>query len=853
MTQRVSKLLCIAVAMAATSVAAVAQRPSPSEAQALLQARPELATQVRQRLMTSGMSADQVRQRLRAEGYPENFLDAYLPGGAGNGAAPTSDIVTALERLGISSNDDATVMRTMLRQQPAAANRDASPAVVTVRDDVERTAEQEKASYALFGLSLFRNATSEFIPVMDGPVGPDYRLGPGDELVLILTGEVELAHTLPITREGFIVIPQVGQLSVANLTMSQLEDLLYERLARSYSGVRRGADARTKFSVSVSRLRAIQVFVTGDVARPSSYRVASTATAMTALYAAGGPTEEGTFRAVTVRRGGAVVATVDLYDYLLKGERGSDRRLENGDIVFVGPHGPRVRVTGEVIRPATYELRAGEGVRDALVSAGGFRPTAVTSRVLLTRLVPPAERGVGGQDRVVIDVAAGASGGIASYPSLPLTGGDELRALPISDRVRGRVSVLGHVWNAGSQGFRTGLKLSDALRQAGGLKPDAYLGQVSITRLRPDSTRIQLRTALRDTTGQAANDLLLQEDDEITVFSLTEFRPDRYVAIGGSVRRSGQYPWREGMTLRDLVLSAGGLRAGAYLREAEVARVPEDRRGGHTAVTLRVPLDSSYIGDYVAGVPYPGPLGEATAGSRSTAEVALQPYDNVLIMQQPDWETPRSVVLTGEVRFPGRYTLVSKTETLSDLVKRAGGFTPAAAVDAAYFGRQTAATSFRRGVEMDSTQTVSFERSRVGLALGRAMRQRGSTDDLVLINGDSLDVPSRRSTVEIRGAVNAPTVITHEGKRIGYYIRASGGGALNGSERRAYVIQPNGKIQARQRLFWLIPLDPKPREGATVVVPVEADNSQNVQRIALTVQIVAQTLASIATVLVLLR
>lgn len=670
-----------------------------------------------------------------------------------------------------------------------------------------------------------------------------------------LTGEVELAHTLPITREGFIVIPQVGQLSVANLTMAQLEDLLYARLSRSYSGVQRGADARTKFSISVSRLRAIQVFVTGDVVRPSSYRVSSAATAMTALYAAGGPTEQGTFRAVTVRRAGAVVATVDLYDYLLRGQRGTDVQLQSGDIVFVGAHGPRVRVTGEVIRPATYELRTGEGVRDALQAAGGFRPTALASRVLLTRLVPAAERGVGGKDRVVIDVAAGASGGIASYPSLALSGGDELRVLAISDRVRGRVTVNGHVWNAGSQGFSAGLKLSDALRQAGGLKPDTYLGQVSITRLRPDSTRVQLRATLADTTGRVVNDIALQEDDEITVYSLTEFRPDRYVAIGGSVRRSGQYPWREGMTLRDLVLAAGGLRAGAYLREAEVARVPEDRRGGRTAVSVRVPLDSSYIGDYVPGVAYPGPLGEATAAGRSAAEVTLQPYDNVLIMQQPEWEEPRSVVLTGQVRFPGRYTLLSKSEKLSDVVTRAGGFTPDASVDAAYFGRATEATSFRRDIEIDSTLGAAraIERARIGLDLQRAMRQKSSTDNLVLIDGDSLNVPFRRSTVEIRGAVNAPSVITHEGKRIGYYVRAAGGGSLTGDERRAYVIQPNGKIQSRHRFMWVVMIDPKPREGATVVVPAAVDNSANMQRVATMVQIVAQTLASLATVVILLR
>lgn len=853
MTQRVIRLLFAAVAVASTAVPAIAQLPTPSQAQALLQSRPDMAAQVRQQISTSGMSADQVRQRLRAQGYPENFLDAYLPGGTGDGRAPSADVVTALERLGISSNENAAVMRTMLRERLAGTDSAAAVAPVIVRDDGTRTAAADSAAFELFGTSLFRNATSEFLPLLEGPVDPQYRLGPGDELVLILTGEVELAHTLPVTREGFIVVPQVGQLQVANLTLRQLEDLLYTRLPRSYSGVQRGANAPTKFSISVSRLRAIQVFVTGDVAKPSSYRISSTATAMTALYAAGGPTEAGTFRAVTVRRGGAVVATVDLYDYLLRGDRGADPRLENGDVVFVGPHGPRVRVTGEIIRPGTYELRAGEGVRDALVAAGGFRPTALTNRVLLTRIVPAAERGVGGRDRVVIDVPAGSSGGVASYPSLPLSGGDEIRVLAVSDRVRGRVAVNGHVWNAGAQGYREGMMLSDALRQAGGLKSDAYLGQVSISRLRPDSTRVQLRATLQDTSGRVANDLPLREDDEVTVYSLTEFRPDRYVAIGGSVKRSGQYQWREGMTLRDLVLAAGGLSAGAYLREAEVARVPEDRRGGRTATTVRVPLDSSYIGDFVAGTTYPGPVGGSTGPSRTAPEVPLQPYDNVLILQEPDWQAPRSVVLTGQVRFPGRYTLTSRSETVAELLARAGGVTPDAAVDAAYFGRVTAATSFRRDVEDSLASTPVVERSRVGLDLNRALQRRQSSDNLVLIDGDSLDIPFRRSTVEIRGAVNAPSVITHEGRRIGYYIRAAGGEALNGSERRAYVIQPNGKIETRHRLFWVIALDPRPREGATVVVPVEADNSQSVQRVASTVQIIAQTLASVATIVVLMR
>lgn len=811
--------------------------PSPQEAQALLQARPELAAQVRQRILSSGLTPTQIRARLKAEGYPENMLDGYLAGATGATQSPNDEVLSAVQKLGIADESEVALMRTMLGRGGA------TPTAAPVRDDVAGriTAEAQE----LFGLSLFRGETNEFVPTLDGPVDANYRLGPGDQLVLILTGAVELAHTLDVTREGFVVIPQVGQIGVANLTLGQLEDLLYSRLARSYSGVRRGADAPTKFSISVARLRAIQVYVTGDVVRPSNYRISSASTAMTALYAAGGPTENGTLREVVVRRGGRVVASVDVYDYLLRGDNAKDVRLENGDVVFVRPHGPRVRVAGEVLRPATYELREGETIRDAVTVAGGFRPTAQTQRVQLQRIVPPSERRTAGRDRTVIDVSGGRT--VADLPSLPVSAGDELRIFAVSERVRDAVFIEGHVWTPGRQAMTPGMTLSEALRRAGGLKPDVYLGQVLVTRLRADSTRVQLRATLRDTTGAVVNDLALEEDDRIRVFSLTEFRPERYVAIGGSVRRGGRYPWREGMTLRDLVLLAGGLREGAYLREAELARLPREREGGATATTVRVALDSSYLGDYVPGRPYRAAPGQSSPAFGSAPEVPLDPYDNVLILEQPDWQLQRTVVLSGEVKFPGRYALRSKNERISDIIAHAGGLTASADAEAAYFARLRSATSFVG--EAASVET----RTRVGVSLDRAIARPQSDENLVLMDEDSLHIPFRRTTVEIRGSVNAPTAVTVEdGRGIGYYVRAAGGAAATGDPNRAYVIQPNGKIESVRRVLWVFRAQPEPRAGATVVVPVKPVEDNRAERTA-TLAIIAQTLASLAAVVALLR
>ncbi len=835
MTKRIPALALLAVL--ALPAASFAQgRPSAAEAQALLQARPELVQQLRQRIITSGMTADQVRARLKAEGYPENLLDAYLPGSTSSPGAVGEDVISAVRRLGIVGDDDAMTLRGMMGAP--------TPPPDSVRD--ERAGRDQDEASQLFGLTLFRNSTSEFLPTLDGPVDANYRLGPGDQLVLILTGQVELAHTLDVTREGFVVIPQVGQISVANLTLEQLENVLYQRLPRSYSGVRRGADAPTRFTVSVSRLRAIQVYVTGDVVRPSSYRLSSAGTALTALYAAGGPTERGTLREVVVRRGGKVLTSIDVYDYLLKGDNSKDVRLENGDVVFVRTHGPRVRVAGEVTRPATYELKPGETLRDALIAAGGFRPTAQTQRVQIERIVPPAERVPGGRDRAVLDVTA-AGTRVEDYPALAMTGGDVVRVFAVTARVRNRITVSGNVWNAGTQALQPGATLSQALRTAGGLKPDTYLGQVLVSRLRPDNTREQLRATLRDTTGAVVNDLVLAEDDEIRVFSLSEFRPERYVAIGGAVRDGGRFEWREGMTLRDLVLLAGGVQEGAYLQEAEIARLPENRANGVTATTIRVPLDSSYIGEYVRGRTYLAAPGLAAPAYGSAPEVVLKPYDNVLILRQPDFQLQRRVTITGEVKFPGTYALLTKDEKLADLVRRAGGLTPEADADAAYFTRLRAEASFAAEV------AGADSRTRVGVDLARALARPRSDDNLLLFEGDRLDVPARRTTVEIRGAVNSPTAITIEpGRSFRYYVRAAGGATATGDEKRAYIIQPNGKIEARQRLLWIFVRNPEPRAGSTVVVPLREERSSSSERTA-TVALIAQTLASIAAVAALLR
>ena len=420
--------------------------------------------------------------------------------------------------------------------------------------------------------------------------------------------------------------------------------------------------------------------------------------------------------------------------------------------------------------------------------------------------------------------------------------GDVVRVPTIADRVRNRIAVQGNVWSPGTQGFTSGLTLEAALRRAGGVKPDAYLGRVLISRLRADSTRVQLRAMLRDTTGATVEPFVLADDDQITLFSRTNFRTQQRVVIGGAVRKGGEYPWREGMTLRDLILQADGLEESAFLGAVEIARLPAEHDGHTTAQTIRVSLDSSYL------------FSRSIAVANAVPDVVLQPYDNVLILRQPGWRLPQVVSLTGEVRFPGRYTITDRGERISDLIARAGGVTSLADQDAAYFTRRISSNTSRALLDSatarsDSLRLQDAARIRVGVDLAYALRRKGGNDDLVLEGGDSLDVPSRRQTVEVRGEVNAPTALAYaDGKSLGFYVGAAGGPSSKGNARRAYVVQPNGKVESRHHIFGFITIDPKPRAGATVVVPAEDPNRVR-GNLAATVALVAQLMVSVAAIL----
>ncbi|HTC23170.1 MAG TPA: SLBB domain-containing protein, partial [Gemmatimonadales bacterium] len=836
------------------SAPAVAQIPglppgtnlSAQDIETLLATRPDLVAQLRQRISDSGLTPDQVRQRLKAAGYPEDLLDPYLSSAdTTQTATPTGSQIGAFSALGLLSagadsllglDSSATAARAQLKAP--------GPKADSLRADSLADTTGVKGGLKRFGIDVFRRASTQFQALQVGPVDRSYRLGPGDVLVLILTGDVEITRTLEVNREGFVFIPQVGEIFVGNLTLDQLEGQLYTRLGRVYSGVRRGPNARTHFSVTVARLRNVQVYVVGDVLRPGAYQISAGATVLGGLYLAGGPTDNGSFRRIELRRGGAMVDSVDVYDYLLKGASGSGTHLEPGDVIFVPVRGPLVAVTGRVVRPAIYEVRPNETLRDVIAAAGGLDANAVEGRIQIHRILQRAPAEGGGPQRVVIDVTAPGLA-VGEVPAFPLAPGDSVMAFEVPPHVRGYVTVRGNVLLPGRIGFNEGMKLSDAIRLAGGPKPDVYLERVLVARLRPDSSRLQLRAALADSTGRVVDDITLQDGDDIRIFSRATFRTQPWVTIVGAVRRSGRVLYRDGLTLRDAILLADGLTEDAALDSAEIARLPDNRPTGALAQTIRIALDSTYL-----------PSRSPAVTPAGTGEIQLLPYDNVLIQRRPGWDLQRLVAVTGQVERPGRYALTSKTERLTDLLARAGGLTTEAYPGGIEFYRR-AATAKVTPAPIDPKVPIQplppgFA-ARVGIDLPMVLQNPAFRDNIILATGDSVFVPEFNPLVQVQGAVNAAGPVAYTpGKNLDWYVAGAGGYAEKGDRGRAFVTQPDGKREAVKRRFFFSDDIPTPGPGAVITVP-ERRGGASPNNTAAILGVLASVFASLTTVIVVLK
>jgi polysaccharide biosynthesis/export protein len=829
---------------------AAAQSPEDVRRQAEQQlGRPVSDQEILERLRQSGLSPEEVRRRLEEQGAPRTAADPYLSVMDGRSARVPAD------------TNPIPLLRVL-------AGREAEPRGEGRADEwSSRRDESFDDAPPVFGRDLFRRAGTQFLPLTTGPVPSDYRVGPGDELILVITGGVELAYELTVTREGWVVIPDVGRVFVNDRSLDGLRDVFLQRLSQVYSGIGRGGDAATQFYVSVGRLRTNQVFVIGEVERPAAYEVSSLANALTALYQAGGPRRSGSFRNIRVNRGGRTIRTIDLYDYLLRGLTATDLRLEHGDVVFVPAVEHRVEVSGPVVRPGIYELQPGDDLRDLLRFAGGVRAEAELRRVQIDRVLDP-DRRTPGQDRALLDVPVGSLAADAGE-RIPVKGGDRVTIFAVLEDVRNDVAVSGAVWRPGNYAAADGARLWDVLERAGGLLPDMVEGRAQIQRLQEDHTRRLIPVSLgRDASGDPLENPVLEGQDQVIVFAARNLREERAVSVGGWVREPGVYPYVEGMSVADLILQAGGLRTGAYLSEAEVSRVVmEQERSQALTRNIKVPLDSALVFDRGGRGGRGNPVG---VSDTEAAKFSLQNLDALYIRKAPGFDLQSRVLVTGEVLYPGPYSIERRTERLSDVIERAGGITDEAYLEGFQLWRvrrdsgereRAARENELRGEEeergsrdrereagadtvrvggvpygpLDSTRLgIEFgeveedrepegrvERTRVGIDFAEIARNPSSRANIALEANDSIYIPTYIPTVTVEGAVAAPVQVLHSpGQSVEYYVRQAGGYNENADKGRVRVQLANGAIDVKGRRFLFLGggvTDPDP--GSVVTVP----------------------------------
>jgi polysaccharide biosynthesis/export protein len=772
---------------------------------------------LRQRLRESGMTHDQIRRRLASMGYDPQTLDAYLRADTIPAPEPTAGTLRALGAIGMA--DITEDLLADPRPEPAGVTED-----------------EERLGLRVFGVEVFSRGSSAFEAVTNTAVPSTYVLGPGDELVLVLTGDVEQVHTLAVTREGFVLIPQVGQVWVNGLTLDRLRDQLYNRLGAVYSGVRRGAGATTHFDISVARLRTNQVYITGEVARPGGYLASPMASVLNALYQAGGPTANGSFREVQVLRSGSVIHRVDLYQFLLRGDNLDRVRMEPGDVIYVPPRGNQVSIRGEVTRAAIYEMLPGESFLDLLAFAGGVRAPAHLRRARVTRVVPAPLRTTPGFDRVVLDVDLAEA--IRNPQAAPrLESGDEVHVLAVRDEVRNIVSLNGAVWRPGSYAYLPGMTAWDLIARADGLSSEAYDGRAHISRLDRGTGSLSLIpfSLVLNPDGTPAENPALAEFDVVTIYTRADTVAELNIEVAGAVRQPGAERFQQGMTLRDAIIRAGGLRRVAD-PVVEVSRLadPDARAAGRIAQIYRIPVDTSYFVSDESATFYLGDPHALRARfeAGAAAEFVLQPHDRIFVRELPNFEMPRVVTLEGEARYPGQYALQSKEERLRDIiVGRAGGLTQSAHAGGFRL--------YRNG-------------SLINVDLESVLASPNHRDNIVMMPGDSMVLPEYNPVVMVTGAVNSPTsVMYRQGAGLDYYISNAGGFARDADKGRVHVRYANGAGRAVGRGTLGFRSKPVPAPGSVVTVPHVLPDDRFDLRGA--IADVTQIAAALATVIVLLR
>ena len=679
---------------------------------------------------------------------------------------------------------------------------------------------RKRGSRSVYGRELFNSKSLTFEPNENMATPQNYKLGPGDEVVIDMWGNNEEHISQVISPEGSIMIAQLGPVYLNGMTINEANKYIKGVFARKYAGL---GDNETEINVTLGDIRTIQVDIMGEVSTPGTFRISPFSTVFHALYNAGGINDIGSMRNIQVLRNGRKVATVDIYDYLFKGKQTGNIRLQEGDVIIVPPYSQLVEVAGNVKRPMAYEIKPTETVATLLDYAGGFSGDAYGGMVRLERQ--------NGTENELYNIDK------AQFASYKLKDGDVVTIGTVLDRYANRVELNGAVMRPGV--FALGkdvVTLTDLLNKADGLKEDAYKERALLYREGPDLTLEVIPFNINDILTGRAPDITLRKNDVVEIASVQEIFERGDFTIDGQVANPGQYSYVENTTLEDLILRAGGLLEGASRARIDISRRVVDP----DAVEQTSVIAQTYTVSLENGI--------AADGKRG---FMLKPYDVVHVRTSPGYEVQKNVLVDGEVLFAGTYALQTRNERLSDVVRRAGGVVEGAYLKGAWLSRKLsdserlARDEAMRVAQQNTTGEDSISINKielsdsynVGIDLVKALEMPGSTYDIILQEGDHLYVPEMQSTVRISGDVMFPNTVVYEpGKNLKHYINQAGGYGDRAKKSKAFVIYMNGTVAKANNKT---PIEP----GCQIMVPSKQKSSTDWSKILS----IATSLSSLAT------
>jgi protein involved in polysaccharide export with SLBB domain len=682
------------------------------------------------------------------------------------------------------------------------------PDSIPKQNDPENEADKalNELRSKIFGADLFKNSKLTFEPNLSMATPKNYVIGPNDELLIDIYGNSEASYKLKVSPEGTINLEYVGVIPVAGLTIEAATSRIRSRMVTIYSGLKNG---NTKLNVAIGNIRSIKVILTGELMKPGTYTLPSLANVFNALYASGGPTENGSFRGIELIRGGNKLATLDIYDFLMRGEIASNLRLQDQDIIRVPVYKSRIEIVGEVKRPGIFELLNNESFADLINFAGDFTENSFKSRVKVLKNTDT--------ERKIEDITSD------QFDKYKPSTGDKYFVDRVLERFENRVTIEGAVFRPGQFEIQPGLKLSQLINKAEGVKEDAFMKRGFITRLRPDNETQVISFDVAGILNGKVSDIPLFREDIVTISSIFDLKEEYKLTIDGEVRMPGTFPYSENISVEDLIIQAGGFTEGASAKRIEISRRVKNSdvlsESAATAEVFQIEIDK---GLKFTGNPF-----------------ILQPFDMVSVRNASGYEIQKQVKIMGEVLYPGVYTILNRNERISDIVRRAGGVTALAYVkgaslkrpgipeiDSAAVAKEKLDKLKRLQATVSDSTNLSAEAAEevvkninVGISLEKILNSPRSGYDLIMEEGDIIMIPKQLQTIKVSGEVLSPVTIIYE-KGMGFksYISRSGGFSDRSLKRRSYILYANGAVKSTRKILFFNNY-PQVNPGAEIFIP----------------------------------